>query len=1057
MRPALSMALATLGVQASYTIITIFTIYLFGMQYNNNVRISNAANLSIGCWNCGGLSKIKKDRIEALDLDIACITETHSWRDDDQLTIYSELPPENDSWAGVALTVNKRLSRYIMNSGRVGSRIVFCRFRGSSFNIFVVGVYIPRQKRKNPCQDEIYDQLENFLLTINKRDCIILLGDFNSRLSRDIAGRVGHWCIHNRRDAGGDRLLDIMNMLDLRCVSTYYQPRKKHSNATYINKQPEKPPSQIDYIIVRSRWATSVRSCTTKWGIAIDSYGRKYDHGLVRMVFKPRLKCDRRSPRKDLQSLTSLENAKLHNEYIDRKFAEQARPSSTNDQWQRLNSIMSEAQACLPNMQKSNGKKWKTSEQTLNLVRLRAQKWHALNEEERKAASREISRSARNDYRSYVNDLLQDMEKYEAIGNSREVYKIAKALSNKKRGNAFVQPGVDVNGNAIISTEQQLNAWADFLEPKFSALPNQPDVDLTDTLDEPGMLAPSLEEVTMCIKKIKSGKASPDNTPRIEQFKASETATEELYHLIVSIFETEAIPNDFILGDMMMLYKKKKQDDRSNYRALGLLGHCYKVFSMVLLMRILPYVSPKLSDMQAGFRKERGCRDNILILIMTIQHLLQSAENDMQSQGVITYIDFSAAFDSISHSYLLNALKEYGVPRKICRLVKAVYDSAAVRVRLQERNGAKCYSRKVSINRGVIQGDGPSPVCFLVALDKALKDHGNLDIGLRVTDDLMLSDLEFADDAALPNENTTHASNKLTVLSQKTEEEAGMSISIPKTKNQHIMKRPSVSPTTETDIVNLPKELKFKFVCDKCGMDYPKQASLSIHQGRWCRKRKNAKKPSRKGTLADKIITRVKVEEFQKTLDKVRIGNDELDNVYSFVYLGAEIAGDGDMEITVTHRTNIAWGRFNDYRRTLTTNKLPVPMRTRLYRCLVASTMVYGSSAWILTNKMKQKINGVNSKMLATITKRTIHDEARTPTFNIVSYVLDRRWEYLGHILRLDDRRALKRFFVKLSPAVQPYPEGSLLAQSSFRSMDETMEAARDRKRWREENRWKVK
>ena len=146
------------GVQATYTISTIFIILLLNMQRYNKAKISNAANLSIGCWNCSGLSKIKKDRIESLDLDIACVTETHSWRDDDQLTIYSELPPKKDSWAGVALMVNKRVSRYMMDSGPVGSRIVYCRFRGSSFNIIVVGVYIPRRKRTNPCQDDIYDK-----------------------------------------------------------------------------------------------------------------------------------------------------------------------------------------------------------------------------------------------------------------------------------------------------------------------------------------------------------------------------------------------------------------------------------------------------------------------------------------------------------------------------------------------------------------------------------------------------------------------------------------------------------------------------------------------------------------------------------------------------------------------------------------------------------------------------------------------------------------------------------------------------------------------------------
>ena len=114
------------------------------------------------------------------------------------------------------------------------------------------------------------------------------------------------------------------------------------------------------------------------------------------------------------------------------------------------------------------------------------------------------------------------------------------------------------------------------------------------------------------------------------------------------------------------------------------------------------------------------------------------------------------------------------------------------------------------MKRGVIQGDIPSPVCFLVALDKIMKEYGGLDTGIQLNDYLLLSELLFADDAALPNDETTIGSRRLTRLDEKAREEAGMGISKPKTKIQHVMKRPCVSETTEDDIANLPDEMKFK-------------------------------------------------------------------------------------------------------------------------------------------------------------------------------------------------------------------------------------------------------
>ena len=171
---------------------------------------------------------------------------------------------------------------------------------------------------------------------------------------------------------------------------------------------------------------------------------------------------------------------------------------------------------------------------------------------------------------------------------------------------------------------------------------------------------------------------------------------------------------------------------------------------------------------------------------MAIHRLLRDTEAENQTAGVITYIDFVAAFDSINHSYMLESLKQYDVPLKYVRLVSAIYRNAAIRVRLQEVGGARSYSRAVPVRRGAIQGDIPSPVVFLVALDRLLREHGGLDTGLPITPDLMLSDLEFADDAALGNEDTEDASERVTHLNEHAGLEAGMSISVPKTKAQHI-------------------------------------------------------------------------------------------------------------------------------------------------------------------------------------------------------------------------------------------------------------------------------
>ena len=95
--------------------------------------------------------------------------------------------------------------------------------------------------------------------------------------------------------------------------------------------------------------------------------------------------------------------------------------------------------------------------------------------------------------------------------------------------------------------------------------------------------------------------------------------------------------------------------------------------------------------------------------------------------------------------------------------LQAICNSTKVRVKIQEVSRSKKYSRPVSIKRDVIQGDILFPLCFLVALDKLLKDHGNLQSGIQLTPTLLFSHIAYADDAALPDKDVDTSSSNLTL------------------------------------------------------------------------------------------------------------------------------------------------------------------------------------------------------------------------------------------------------------------------------------------------------
>ena len=122
-----------------------------------------------------------------------------------------------------------------------------------------------------------------------------------------------------------------------------------------------------------------------------------------------------------------------------------------------------------------------------------------------------------------------------------------------------------------------------------------------------------------------------------------------------------------------MLYKNKgSPNNPSKYRCIGLLNHEYKVLSCIILNRLLGVSENFLKDWQAGFREQRGCRDNSMILRTIFEKMLSLGKSI-----AITFIDYTAAFDSVSHRFIDVALRDAGATPKVRAMYRAVYESAS--------------------------------------------------------------------------------------------------------------------------------------------------------------------------------------------------------------------------------------------------------------------------------------------------------------------------------------------------------------------------------------------
>ena len=99
--------------------------------------------------------------------------------------------------------------------------------------------------------------------------------------------------------------------------------------------------------------------------------------------------------------------------------------------------------------------------------------------------------------------------------------------------------------------------------------------------------------------------------------------------------------------------KKGNAKECSNYRTIALISHASKVMLKILQARLQQYVNRELLDVQAGFRKGRGTRDQIATI-----HWIMEKAREFQKNIYFYFIDYAKAFDCVDHNKLWKILRD---------------------------------------------------------------------------------------------------------------------------------------------------------------------------------------------------------------------------------------------------------------------------------------------------------------------------------------------------------------------------------------------------------------
>ena len=135
-------------------------------------------------------------------------------------------------------------------------------------------------------------------------------------------------------------------------------------------------------------------------------------------------------------------------------------------------------------------------------------------------------------------------------------------------------------------------------------------------------------EVRWALGSITTKKASGGDGIPVEQFQILKDDAVKLLHSVCQqIWKTQQWPQDWKRSVFIRIPKKGNAKERSDYRTIALISHASKVMFKILQARLQQYVNRELPDVQAGFRKGRGTRDQIANIRWIIKKARESQKN----------------------------------------------------------------------------------------------------------------------------------------------------------------------------------------------------------------------------------------------------------------------------------------------------------------------------------------------------------------------------------------------------------------------------------------------
>ena len=870
---------------------------------------------------------------------------------------------------GVAILYSPKIDKVL--SGEVvfkSKRIIAAHLKGNP-KTCIISAYAPTESSKNEKEkDAFYKDLEDLISSIPPHTVVILAGDFNAQLGKDsrisMPKVVGPNCYHDETNGNGQRLLNLCKATNIRPTHTHFQ-HKRSKLGTYQPVNEKYELTQIDHIMISTKWWKSITNSRSYNSIDIGS-----DHKVVCANFRlslrnfkrpPLARCKFNSVKLEDQTIREEFNKELKNKFSALFDEVKANDKCPRDRIQtRANTLN---KALIQTSEKILGKQarrkqpsW-VSPSTLELIdrQFKAklnykQSPNRVNKTRWRKLQKEVSLSYEKDQREHLAAQLKDLESAALRHEYGSVWKIVGYISQKPEKETKVRK---LDGSIPNDNDEILIEWRNY----FSNLLNNKNANPGKHPDPAAMDLPDIEtaeftrdEIVMAIRQLKGNKApGPDYAMTAEVLKnGGDFIVDELTNICRMVYKECHAPSQWTSSLIVPLPKKGNLEQMTNYRGISLMSIAAKVYNRVLLNRIRNPIDQLLRKNQAGFRIGRSCIQQI--------HILRRIIDGAYSEAIplfITFVDFKKAFDSIDRDMMFAILRHYGIPEKIVKAIRVLYDNSTSQVFVKG-----LLSDPFDITTGVLQGDVLAPFLFIIVMDYVIKRSAG----------------QFG--------YITHKGEK-----QK-QQQSGRNLRHTTLSQQKIERR--INDLTFADDISLlensneeqQKQLdRLKLEASFVGLEINTQKTVQM--------RLNLPTGSKPKNL--------------------QLNGEDIEFVEEFKYLGSYMSSS---EKDVNSRISLAWSAFDKLKDILRshTGKISNETKFRLFNAACISVLLYGCESWVLLGPQIKKLDVFHRtclRIMLGIRQSETHmtnEElySKTGQRPISQEIRRRQLQFTGHCLRMD-------------------------------------------------------